>query len=171
MKRALVLFLIGCGGGGGAAPDAAPGVAPDATPTTSVHRVTVTQPADGNPCRLAGWDALAGPLELDLATTPTATTVQLVGALGDFVHANVSTEPLAGQLAGGHLDATHPGTIPLQTGYCTYMLDAIVSASVDGAGAVTGTLALALASPGVDCGNYPTPAIGCRSISTLTPAP
>jgi hypothetical protein len=130
-------------GSGGVTSDGAPDVdaaadaSPDATPAPAdvagAYTASVTNGA--NECGLFGsWVEGAVMTDVPVTITQEATAIAATveGTAGFFLNTALGSRVFQGEAVGGELDLTLYGTTPFMSGACTYTVNAVLSATVDG---------------------------------------
>ena len=119
MKRGLLvcIFVTGCGG------------------TADVAGTyTVSTTSEANTCQLMGWEEgdTATNIEVVIAQTDSQATAEGRGLGGGLLQLWLGSRTLAGEVSGSGVDLTLIGTNDLSAPGCTYTMNAVLDAEVDG---------------------------------------
>ena len=158
-----------------ARPDAAPDTAPiDAAvePVDAAGSYSVSVTSGANQCGFAGWQegSVTTGVPLLMAQEGSSLTATVEGALGLFLDAALGSREFQGEADGAALRLTLYGTNSFMSGGCTYTVQGVVDATLDG-DVIVGQIEYRPATNGSpDCGALETCSSGQEFNGTRPPS-
>jgi len=127
----------GAATGADAAPEATADAAPEpdaAPPVDASGAYTVALTNRENECGFPNWveGTQTSGVPLTVAQTGSAATAEVGGPAGTFLVLILGSSAFEGTVEGADLDLTLFGTSPFMAGSCTYTINAVVDAALDG---------------------------------------